>query len=98
MYYFVWYYFKAKLPLYGLGEALRVLDGWGSQIIWQSADEGEKVLSPVPRPPLPPLGNIPCTHFCERLGRPHGHSAAERITWMNFSMISSGIEPATFGL
>jgi hypothetical protein len=27
MYYFVWYYFKAKLPLYGLGEALRVLDG-----------------------------------------------------------------------
>jgi len=65
MYYFVWYYFKANLPLYGLGEALRVLDGSGSQIIWQSADEGEKVLSPVPRPPLPPLGNIPCTHFCE---------------------------------
>jgi len=27
IYYFVWYYVKAKLPLYGLGEALRALDG-----------------------------------------------------------------------
>jgi hypothetical protein len=49
-----------------------------------SAYEGGKVVSPTHRPPLPP-GNIPGTHFCYRLSRPQGHSAAGRIMSMNNS-------------
>ena len=40
-------------------------------------------------------GNIPGTHFCWRLSRPQGHSAAGRITSMK-NVTPSGIEPATF--
>jgi len=36
------------------------------------------------RPPLPP-GNIPGTHFCQRLSRPQGHSAAQKIMSMKNS-------------
>ena len=36
-----------------------------------------KVVSFTHRPPLPP-GNTPGTHFCQRLGRPQGHSAIQR--------------------
>ena len=45
----------------------------------QSAHEGGKVVSPRHRPPLPP-GNIPGTHFCQRLSQPQGHTAAVRIS------------------
>jgi hypothetical protein len=41
---------------------------------------------------LYPQGNIPGTHFCQRLSRTQGHSATGRI----MSMTPSGIEPATF--
>ena len=36
------------------------------------------------RPPLPP-GNIPGTHFCQRLSQPQGHSATGRVMSMNNS-------------
>ena len=40
---------------------------------------------PTYRPPLPP-GNIPGTHFCQRLCQPQGHSASGRIMSMeNFN-------------
>ena len=42
-----------------------------------TAQEGGKI-SLTHRPPLPP-GNTPGTHFCWRLSRPQGHSAAGRI-------------------
>jgi len=53
------------------------------------AQENGKVVSPTHRPPLPPV-NIPGTHFCWRLSRPQGHSAAGRIMSMNHSKDTIG--------
>ena len=49
-----------------------------SRISRYSAHESGKVFSPTHRTP-PPQGNIPSTHFCYRLCRAQGHSAAGRI-------------------
>jgi hypothetical protein len=46
--------------------------------------------------PLPPK-KIPGTHFCQRLSRPQGHSAAERIRSTE-KITLSGPEPPTFRL
>jgi len=43
-------------------------------------------------------GYIPGIHFCYRLSRPQGHSAAGRIKSIKNSSETVGIEPATFGL
>jgi hypothetical protein len=40
--------------------------------------DGGEVVGLTHRPPLPPR-KIPGTHFCQRLSRPQGHSAAGRI-------------------
>jgi len=40
--------------------------------------------------PPPPQGNIPGTHFCQRLSRPQGHSAARKIESMNTSNDTMG--------
>jgi len=39
---------------------------------------------------LYPPGNIPGTHFCQRLSQPQGHSAAGRITPMKNSSDKMG--------
>jgi hypothetical protein len=73
---------KVKQSHYKPGQALRVPGGWGSQISRQSAHEGDKVVSPTHRPPLPP-GNIPGTHFPLEVESTQGHIAARRISIKN---------------
>jgi len=51
--------------------------------------------SPTHWPPYP-LGNIPGTHFCQRLSQPQGQSAAGRIMSRKTPKTPSGIEPTTF--
>ena len=87
----LWHYasrrknWKLKQLHYKPGQAQTFPRVWDSQISGQSAHEGGKVISPTYRPPLPPQGNIPGNHFCYRLSRPQGHSAAGRFMSMNNS-------------
>jgi len=53
---------KVMQSLYRPGQALRVQESWGAQILRQWAHEGSKVVSPTHRPTLNPE-NIPGTHF-----------------------------------
>jgi hypothetical protein len=57
-------------------------------------DGGEVVRLVRQRPFIP--RKIPGTHFCQRLSRPQGHSAAGRIMSIKNATTSSGIEPANF--
>jgi hypothetical protein len=69
---------KVKRSHYRPGQVLRVPRGWGSQISRQLTYESSKVASLTHRPSLS-SGNISGTHFCYRLSRPQGRSAAQRI-------------------
>jgi hypothetical protein len=75
---------KVKQTLYRPGQTLRVPACWGSQISRKLAHECDKVVRTMHWLPLPP-GNIPGTHYCQRLSRPQGHGAAGRIMPMKNS-------------
>jgi hypothetical protein len=47
---------------------------------------------------LYPPENIPGNHFCQRLSKPQGHSAAGRNMSIKIPMTTSGIEPGIFRL
>jgi len=85
---------KIKQSHYRPVQTLRVPGGWGSQISWQSAHEGGKVVSPTYRSPLPRKYS-----WYSFLSWPQGHIAAGRIMSMkNEKKKPSGIEPVTFRL
>jgi hypothetical protein len=83
---------KARLTLYGAAQACRVPGGRGSQISRQTAREGDKVVSPTHRPPLPPrkYSGYSFLSEAESTLRP---SAVGRIKPMKNSS-----DPATFWL
>jgi hypothetical protein len=71
-------YIKVKQSHYGLDRPRGFQEVEAPRFPRQSAHEGGKFVSPTHRRPLP-QGNIPGTHFCYRLSRPQGHTAAGRI-------------------
>jgi hypothetical protein len=86
---------KVKESLYRPGQALRVPGGWGFQISRQSAHEGDKVVSPMHWPPIPPRKYSWYLFLLEAeltIVWPEGWSQ-----W-KIPMTPSGIEPATFRL
>jgi hypothetical protein len=76
-------------------QALRVPGGWGSQILRQSAHEGDKVVSPTHPPPLPP-GNIPGTHSVRGWVDPRAIVWPQGLRQWKIPVTPLGIEPATF--
>ena len=83
-------YLKKKIPV----QALRVPGGLGSQISWQLADKGGKVVKPRHRPPLPHkelfLVLLSVSDWVDR--------RVKGLCQWKMSMATSRIEPATFRL
>jgi hypothetical protein len=84
-----------KQSHYRPGQVHRVPGGWGSQISRQSAHEGNTVVSPTHRPPLPP-GKYPWYSFLLEAVNPRAIVRTEGLCQLKFPMTPSGIQPATF--
>ena len=86
---------KVKQSYYRPGQALRVSEGWGSQISRQSAHEGGKVVSPTHRPLFTPRKYSWYSFLLEAESTPRPQCG--RKDYVN-EKFPSGIEPATFRL
>ena len=86
---------KVKQSHYRPEQALRVPEGWGSQISRQSAHEGGKVYSPTQRSLLSP-GNIPGTISVRGWVNPRAIWRPEGLGQWKIPVTPSGIESATF--
>jgi hypothetical protein len=87
--------YEKSYPITGLDESLGLHEVEAPRISRHSANEGGKVVSSRHRVPLPPV-YTPGTHFCQRLSRPQGHSAAGSISQSKIPMASSGIERESY--
>ena len=89
---------KVKQSHYRPGQAQRVPGGWGSQISWQSAHEGGKVVSPMHRPPLPSRKYSWYSFLLEAESTPRPQCSWKDYAYEKNPVTPSGIEPATFWL
>jgi hypothetical protein len=85
-----YHWWKVKQSHYRPGQALRVPEGWSSQISRQSAHEGGKVVSRTHRPPLP--------HSVRGWINLRATVRPEVLCRWRTPMTPSEIEPATFRL
>ena len=78
-------YQRIMKSLFSPGQALGIPRSLGYQISRQSSHEGSK-LSALRTGGLYSSGNIPGTHFCQRMSRPQNHMVAGRIMSMENSI------------
>ena len=91
--------YKIMKSLYRAGQALRVPGSRGSQISRHSSHDGGKVVSPTPRPPLPPPQEIFLVLISARgYINPRAIVRPEGLCKWKIPMTPSGVEPATFCL
>ena len=89
---------KVKQSHYRPEEALRVPGGWDSQISWQTAHGGCKVVSRTLRLPLPPQNIFLVFISLRGLVDPRAIVRPEGLCQWKIPVLPSGIEPTTFRL